>query len=151
MIKVQHKSGKFSSDIKSKIYVLWHLGFMNEDISIKFKATKDCLRTDGNTSWMKVCGFKSSIITNTNSESLFAFRTNKKGNLETSYYFRNGADYPNHWFTTHVEEHDFRIDGEVYKRNLKLARRWKEWIPAFPWAGGKVKPTNDLWYELELK
>lgn len=149
MIKVKHTANKFIPNIKSNLYVLWNVGFFKKAISFKFKATKDVLRTDGDTSWMKIYGVKSSVVTTTNSESLAVYRTNKKGNLETAFYYRDGESQPDDWYVLGVIEHDFRTEGDVFKREFTIRRRWKEWIPCTPWAGGKIAPDTDIEYEIE--
>lgn len=150
MITVKHKAGKFLPNLKALIYVLWNVGFSKKWHFVDFEATKDILRTDGNTSWMKIYGVKSSIETTTNSESLAVYRTNKKGNLETAYYYRDGESHSDNWYTLGIKEHDFRTDGDVFKREFAIKRRWKEWIPCFPWAGGKTPPDKNIQYKIKF-
>ena len=150
MIKVKHKKGKFLSNPKSMLYVLWNVGFFKKWHFVEFEATKDILRGDGNTSWMKIYGVKSSIKTTTNSESLAVYRTNKKGNLETAYYYRDGSSHPDDWYVLGRKEHDFRTDGDIFKREFAIKRRWKEWIPCMPWAGGKTPPNKNIEYKISF-
>lgn len=150
MKTVKHKAGNFLPDLMSILYVTWKIGFFKKWHYAEFEATRDILRTDGNVSWMKIFGVKSSVVTTTNSESLAVYRTNKKGNLETGYYYRNGESHPDKWNVFEVIEHDFRTDGDTYTRTFTMKRRWKEWIPCFPWAGGKIAPENDIKYKIKF-
>ena len=146
MIRVHHKAGDARPNLKSALYVWRKLLFKRKaTITIIIDAGIEGADT-GTKMWLKCCGWKSGIITQSNNERLIAFRI--VGEVVELCRFERRA--------RKLRFEDVR--AMAYSRIVEVtytiekprgsAMRW----PAIPWAeGGGFTAKEAFSYGLEIK
>lgn len=145
MITVKHKAGKFYPNLLSIIYVCWKLMFKKVvTVSVQFDRPQDITEDTEEHDWLKICGWKSGVVTETNSETMLVYRV-KHDTIEFGKYYRDGKNvqaFRSAWDYAYGE-FSVEFTGEI-------ERRKGEWLVAFPWAGGTHPPKKDYSYKLKI-
>lgn len=152
-VTVKHKKGKFRSDWNSLIRVAWKMFFSNEvTVVVTFKA--NIIDLVSTYDWLKICGWKSGVKTENNTEEIAAYRKwedkNMIDHIEFGVYRRSEIMH-DMWFVSEDNKpQDISDNVWEYKIRYTLKRPKGCWIPVFPWAGGDELPENYFEYKLEM-
>lgn len=145
-VTVKHKAGKFYPNLWAIIYVCWKLMFKKvATVSVQFDRPQDITEDLEEHDFLKICGWKSGIKTETNSESMLVYRS-KHDTIEFGKYYRDGKNVQAFRSAWDYAYGDFSVS---FKKEIQ--RRKGEWIPCFPWSGGTHPPKKDYSYKLKIK
>ena len=144
-MKVKFKAGSFYPQWHVVLRFALRLAFVRGAKFVVRTTVKSLYTSNDQPDYLKIGGFKSGIKTRTNDETLMAFRYLVKEDEFEFVHYRRDQDRLKFTKHTCAKPSDNR-EIEMY-----IERRWGEWLPAFPYAGGDCPPHKDFEIDVKIK